>query len=118
MLSVFLDYSINCAHTLPLLPDGHKCKTVHGHRYDIRIEISGAIDAQGWIIEYDQARSVLDDCVMSLDHKMLNEIEGLGNPTCELIVYWLKQRIERKLPSVSLIEVRETNDAGCIWRQD
>lgn len=114
MLSIFIEYSIDAAHWLPNVPEGHKCGRMHGHRYDIRIEISGEIGPIGWIIDYADARAIIDPAIETLDHAELNKIPGLENPTCENIVVWL-QGLLLSLPAISKIEVRETARAGCVW---
>lgn len=113
MTYIFLEYSIDCAHYLPNVPEGHKCGRMHGHRYDIRLEVAGDVDpVSGWIVEYDHIKELADPVIMGLDHQNLNEIEGLSNPTCENIVAYLL----RKLPfNFSKVEVRETHRAGAGW---
>lgn len=115
MTYVFLEYSIDCAHWLPNVPDGHKCRNTHGHRYDIRIEVSGqASQDTGWIIDYAEIRDLLDPFILGkLDHRLLNEIPGLENPTCENLVEWVRSI---GIPGLSSVEIRETNRAGSGWR--
>jgi 6-pyruvoyltetrahydropterin/6-carboxytetrahydropterin synthase len=112
---VFLEYSIDCAHRLPRVPDGHKCGRMHGHRYDIRIEVSGMPDAYtGWIVDYADIKALCDPFIIGqLDHQCLNEIPGLDNPTCENIVQWIRGI---GIPGLSSVEVRETSRAGSGWR--
>lgn len=116
MLSIFLEYSIDAAHYLPRVPKGHKCGSMHGHRYDIRIELSGAPDFIGWIIDYADAKLFLDPIIGKLDHATLNHIEGLANPTCENIALWLRDAILPSHAGLSAIEVRETARTGVVWR--
>ena len=111
---VFLEYSIDCAHFLPNVPAGHKCGRMHGHRYDIRLEIAGDVDPQtGWIIDYADIKEIADPVIKALDHTPLNEIPGLENPTCENIVAYLRKELPLDLHA---IEVRETARAGAGWR--
>jgi 6-pyruvoyltetrahydropterin/6-carboxytetrahydropterin synthase len=117
MLSVFVEYSIDAAHFLPNVPEGHKCGRMHGHRYDIRLEVSGCQqESTGWIIDYALIKAIVDPIIMGLDHQTLNEIEGLENPTCEEIVYWIKSKVRGHLPGLTMLEVRETDRSGCVWR--
>ncbi len=51
-----------------------------------------------------------------LDHRYLNEIPGLENPTSENLARWIWQRLKPALPTLSQIVVRETCTAGCIYR--
>jgi 6-pyruvoyltetrahydropterin/6-carboxytetrahydropterin synthase len=116
MLCIFIEYSIDAAHWLPNVPEGHKCGKMHGHRYDIRFEVSGVPDSTGWITDYAEVRNGIDPFIEKMDHAILNDIHGLENPTCENIVLWLKARL-CWLTGLSKIEVRETARAGCVWRR-
>ena len=51
-----------------------------------------------------------------LDHHYLNEIEGLENPTSEVIARWIWDRLVPGLPNLSAVEIRETCTTGCIYR--
>lgn len=114
---IFLDYSIDCSHWLPNVPDGHKCGRMHGHRYEIRLEIGGDVDpVAGWIIDYAEVKEVFDPIIMGLDHRCLNDIQGLENPTCENIVLYLQRSLRHESLRVSAIEIRETARAGAGWR--
>jgi 6-pyruvoyltetrahydropterin/6-carboxytetrahydropterin synthase len=112
---IFLEYSIDCAHFLPNVPEGHKCGKMHGHRYDIRLEIAGEVDARtGWIVDYADVKDLADPVILGLDHQPLNSLVGLENPTCENIVGYLRENLPFDLHS---IEVRETARAGAGWRK-
>ena len=115
VLCIFIEYSIDAAHYLPKVPADHKCGGMHGHRYDIRIEIAGEPDQNGWIIDYAEARNSIDPFIDKMDHATLNLIPGLENPTCEKIVVWLRDRLQGWLKGLSKIEVRETARAGVVW---
>ena len=119
MQYIFLEYSIDCAHFLPNVEDGHKCGSMHGHRYDFRIEVAGTPDTySGWIIDYAEVKKIADPVIMSLDHRELNAISGLENPTCERIATWTRDQLLPLLPGLYSIEVRETARAGAGWRRD
>jgi len=53
-----------------------------------------------------------------LDHHYLNEVEGLSNPTSEVISRWIWDRLRPALPDLSQIVVHETCTAGCAYRGD
>jgi 6-pyruvoyltetrahydropterin/6-carboxytetrahydropterin synthase len=53
-----------------------------------------------------------------LDHRYLNDIEGLDNPTSENIARWLWRQLQPTLPLLNKIAVRETCTSGCIYRGD
>jgi 6-pyruvoyltetrahydropterin/6-carboxytetrahydropterin synthase len=87
-------YRFESAHHLPLLPEGHKCKNMHGHNYRIDVVVQGAVDARGFIKDFAEIDAEIMPLIKILDHRLLNEVEGLENPTAEIIASWLFQRIK------------------------
>jgi 6-pyruvoyltetrahydropterin/6-carboxytetrahydropterin synthase len=87
-------YRFESAHHLPLLPDGHKCKNLHGHNYRVDIVMGGTLDARGFVKDFAEVDAVIMPLIKKLDHRLLNEVEGLENPTAEIIAIWFFQRIE------------------------
>jgi 6-pyruvoyltetrahydropterin/6-carboxytetrahydropterin synthase len=117
MQYIFVEYSIDCAHFLPNVHDGHKCKRMHGHRYEIRLELAGTAGATtGWIVDYADVKAEADPVIMGLDHRCLNDIPGLANPTCENIVAYLVEHLPFSSAVLVTLEVRETDRAGAGWR--
>ena len=76
------------------MPEGHKCKNVHGHNYRVEVIISGALDARGFVMDFAEIDAEIMPLIRKLDHRLLNEVEGLENPTAEIIASWLLQRIQ------------------------
>jgi 6-pyruvoyltetrahydropterin/6-carboxytetrahydropterin synthase len=110
-------YRFEAAHFLPKVPPGHKCARMHGHSYQIEIAIEGEIDPdRGWLVDF----AVIDEHAMplvrQLDHQVLNEIEGLDNPTSELLAVWLYRRLAATLTGLVEVVVSETPTSRCIYR--
>ena len=53
---------------------------------------------------------------MLLDHNYLNEIEGLENPTSEVIAKWIWEKVSPKLPLLSKVVVQENCTCGAEYR--
>ncbi len=51
-----------------------------------------------------------------LDHKYLNDIEGLENPTIENMAEWFWKKLESQCPGLCEIVVHETPTARCVYR--
>ena len=51
-----------------------------------------------------------------MDHRYLNDIEGLSNQTTENIARWIWKRVEDRLPGLVSVTVFETCDARCVYR--
>jgi len=97
------------AHWLPTFPEGHKCRRMHGHSFVVDLFVEGDLDPQqGYFMDFGEIKAVLEPIADQLDHRLLNEIEGLDNPTAEMIAKWIYDRVERRLPQLSRVRVRET----------
>jgi 6-pyruvoyltetrahydropterin/6-carboxytetrahydropterin synthase len=113
------EYRFEAAHRLPHVPPGHKCARLHGHSFKFEIHVVGAVDDHtGWLIDYGDLDEIVGPLVARLDHYYLNDIEGLENPTSEVMSRWLYNKIKESLPSLTAITFHETCDARCIYRGD
>jgi 6-pyruvoyltetrahydropterin/6-carboxytetrahydropterin synthase len=111
------EYRFEAAHRLPEVPAAHKCARLHGHSFRFEVHVVGPVDARtGWFIDYGDLDDVVMPLVARLDHYYLNEVEGLANPTSEVLARWLFERIKPKIPALSAITLYETCDARCIYR--
>jgi 6-pyruvoyltetrahydropterin/6-carboxytetrahydropterin synthase len=118
-MEIYKEFSIEAAHVLPNVPDGHKCKSLHGHSFKIQIHIDGAIDPElGWVVDFAHITAVFEPIFQQLDHHYLNEIEGLENPTSENLARWIWQRLSPRLSQLKKIVIKETCASGCIYRGD
>jgi 6-pyruvoyltetrahydropterin/6-carboxytetrahydropterin synthase len=110
-------YRFEAAHFLPKVPAGHKCARMHGHSYRIEIAIEGELqDDLGWVMDFAEIDEHVTPLVRQLDHQVLNEIDGLANPTSELLARWWWQRLAPQLPGLCEVAVAETPTSRCIYR--
>lgn len=111
------DYRFEAAHFLPFAPAGHQCSRVHGHSYLVSIAIEGEIDpVTGWVMDFAAINEQMLPVIARLDHRLLNDIDGLANPTRELLAAWLWMQIER-LPGLAEVHICETMASRCIYRR-
>jgi 6-pyruvoyltetrahydropterin/6-carboxytetrahydropterin synthase len=111
------DYRFEAAHFLPKVPEGHKCARMHGHSYAITIVIEGDVDGErGWVMDFADMDEHVAPLVRSLDHRVLNELDGLANPTSEHLAAWLWSRVRASLPLLVEVQVAETPTSRCIYR--
>ncbi len=111
------DYRFEAAHFLPRVPEPHKCHRMHGHSYHLAITIAGDIDPDtGWLVDFAAMDEVVAPVIARLDHRVLNEIAGLENATCEVLAGWLWRELRRGLPLLTQVVVAETPDARCVYR--
>ncbi len=109
-------YRFEAAHSLPHVPPGHKCARMHGHSYAIELAIEGEIDPQrGWLMDFAEIDEYAMPVIRRLDHQVLNEIDGLSNPTSELLAVWIWNQLSQ-LPGLVEVVVSETPSSRCVYR--
>ncbi len=101
-------YSFSAARQLPNLPDGHKCRRLHGHSFRVEVSVAGPLDARGFVLDYGDLDAAVQPLIDRLDHRYLNDIEGLENPTSEILALWLKERIATALNMRPTVRIYET----------
>jgi len=117
MAEIFKEFTFDSAHRLPYLPEGHKCARLHGHTYHLAVHVAGPADARlGWLMDFADIEKAFAPIEGELDHRYLNEIPGLENPTSEILVRWIWRRLKPALPQLSELVLRETCTAGCVYR--
>jgi 6-pyruvoyltetrahydropterin/6-carboxytetrahydropterin synthase len=110
-------FRFEAAHRLPKTPEGHKCRRLHGHSYRVTVEVSGECDPElGWLIDYADIKEAFQPLWEQLDHHYLNEVEGLENPTSEVLCKWIWDRLKPTLPLLSLVIVHETCTSTAHYR--
>lgn len=113
MTEIWKEFTFEAAHRLPNVPPSHKCARLHGHSYRVRVTVRGELDPHlGWVVDFDTIREAFEPVRLQLDHYYLNEIEGLENPTSELLARWIWARTKPRLPQLARIEVMETCTSG------
>jgi 6-pyruvoyltetrahydropterin/6-carboxytetrahydropterin synthase len=115
-MHIFRAFTIEAAHRLPNVPQGHKCSRLHGHSFRIELQLSGDVDAHsGWIMDFADVKAAFQPTYDRLDHHYLNEIPGLENPTSENLARWIWDQLKPALPLLSKVTVHETCTSGSVY---
>lgn len=110
-------FQFEAAHRLPHLPETHKCHRLHGHSFQVEIAVAGECHPEtGWVMDYADISRAFRPLWEQLDHRYLNEIPGLENPTSENLALWIWKRLKPVLPELSEVLVAETCTARCVYR--
>jgi len=116
-MEIYKDFTFEAAHRLEHLPPEHKCHHLHGHSYRVRIVVDGEIDSEtGWVMDFADIKRAMAPILDQLDHKYLNDIEGLQPSTTEMVARWIWKQLKPALPILARLEVSETPTSGCIYR--
>lgn len=113
---IYKQFTFDSAHFLPNVPDGHKCREMHGHTYHLTLYIEGTVlDQEGWVLDFGDIKALMKPVLDTLDHHFLNNIPGLENPTAELLSVWIWNQVKRGLPALKRVELKETPTSGVIY---
>lgn len=115
-MEIFKSFSLECAHWLPNVPEGHKCRRLHGHSFRVEIHVRGAVGEQtGWVMDFADVKAAFDPVFKRLDHHCLNDVPGLENPTSENLARWIWNEMAPRLPQLCRVVVHETCTSGCAY---
>jgi 6-pyruvoyltetrahydropterin/6-carboxytetrahydropterin synthase len=116
-MDIYKEFTIEAAHLLPNVPEGHKCKRLHGHSFKIEIHVGGDINPElGWVMDFNDIKDSFKPIFEQLDHHYLNDVEGLENPTSENLARWLWLKLLPNLAQLKKIVVKETCTSGCVYQ--
>jgi 6-pyruvoyltetrahydropterin/6-carboxytetrahydropterin synthase len=117
-MRIYKEFGFEAAHFLPSAPLGHPNSRVHGHSFRVRVTLDGEPDADtGLVMHLEDVEAAIADAREALDHRLLNEVDGLSQPTLERISIWLWDRLHNRLPGLAEIEVaRDSCREGCVYR--
>ena len=112
--TVVTNVRFESAHFLPHVPPDHKCARLHGHSFRVTVRVGGDLHPElGWIVDFADIDKAWQPLHEILDHRYLNEIEGLENPTSEILARFIFERLELSGGHLVSITVHETCAASC-----
>ncbi len=117
--AIEVDFRFESAHRLPNVPPEHKCARLHGHSFHCTVQVEGPLgETSGWVMDFATVKAAVEPVREALDHRLLNELPGLDNPTSERLAHWIWDRLAPALPELAVIIVRETCTSRCVLRRE
>ena len=112
-VEIYKSFTLESAHRLPNVPTGHKCARVHGHSFRVDLHVAGPVDPHlGWVVDFSVIKQAFAPLFERLDHRYLNDVPGLENPTSENLARWIWRELKPALPELSRVVVHETCSSG------
>ena len=115
VLTIAKTFDFDAAHWLPEVPEGHKCRRMHGHTYRVEIAVRSHVRKDGMVLDYADIEAAWGPLHALLDHRLLNEIPGLENPTTENLACYLGSVLRQKPIFLYTVTVFESATSWCKW---
>ena len=108
--------SFEAAHFMAGKPEGHPYRNVHGHSFRLEVTVAGTVQpGEEWVQDFSDLSAILQGTANKLDHRLLNEIEGLEVPTLERICLWAANDLRQVLPGLKkVVLARPSLDERCV----
>ena len=111
------DFALACARRLPQVSADHPCGRLHGHTFGVRVTVRGPIHPTfGWVADFADLSAAWAPIHEALDHRVLNEVPELSNPTSEGLALWIWARLVPALPGLHSLEISETGGYRVTYR--
>lgn len=112
-------WDLCASHIIPNHPG--KCRRLHGHNWQISLEVEGRIDPEkGMVADFHELKALMQPLYDRLDHQHLNYYMNL--PTAENLAIYLAHEISPKAALLGLVltqvSVCETGSTEAIWDGD
>ena len=115
MMEITQEFHFDAAHHLDVGPPENL--RLHGHSFYAEVTLRGEPDAQsGLIRDFGEVRAALDEIARDLDHRLLNDVDGLGPPTLENLARYIHRRAMAKLSGVVRVRLRRPScGQSCVY---
>jgi 6-pyruvoyltetrahydropterin/6-carboxytetrahydropterin synthase len=110
-------FGFDAAHHFDHFPAGHPNRAIHGHSFQVEVAIAGEPAAEsGFIADFAEVERACGVVRASLDHRMLNDVDGLAQPSLENISRWIWRTLAAELPGLARVTVRrESAGQSCTY---
>lgn len=116
-MDAYVQFTIAAGRRLTGVPEDHPCARVHGHTFLVRITVSGPVHpTTGFVADFDELQRAFAPVHAALDHRFLNDVPGLENPTSEHLAQWIWKQLLPAVPGLSAVEITETGSSGVVFR--
>lgn len=115
MFEIYKSYTFEAAHSLPFLPESHKCHHLHGHSYKLTVKVRGdELNSQYMVADFAKLDACMAPLIDRLDHQNLNQ--HFPHTTSECLAESIFKEIKNDLPGLYEVEVKETDKTGAKYR--
>src|ERR1700761_201932 len=115
MIEISQQFGFDAAHHLGT--GASENRRVHGHSFYVEVTLRGEPDLETGILrDFGEVDAALKDVRALLDHRLLNDVEGLGAPTLENLARFIYARAKDRLPEVTRVKIaRPSYGQSCTY---
>lgn len=117
-VTICKQFDFDAAHRLPNVSKDHKCYRMHGHTYRVEVVCEGEPDDRGMVVDYEEIAVAWAPIHAMVDHRILNEVPGLENPTTEVLAPFVLRLLRDTSLPVTAVRVYESTTTWCEARVD
>jgi 6-pyruvoyltetrahydropterin/6-carboxytetrahydropterin synthase len=117
-LEICYAFGFDAAHRFTGKPRGHRYRSLHGHSFRAEVAVRGTPrPPEGFVADFARLERACNGLRRTLDHALLNDIEGLESPSLEHLCVWIWERLARRLPGLARVTVRRDSlGQSCTYR--
>ncbi|MGH8707436.1 MAG: 6-pyruvoyl trahydropterin synthase family protein [Burkholderiales bacterium] len=111
-------FGFDAAHYFGSYPDGHLYRGVHGHSFQVEVALEGEPDPRtGFVADFGELEKACAGLRAALDHRLLNEIDGLAQPSLENLALWSWGHLAPRFAMLARVTVRrDSSGQSCTYR--
>jgi 6-pyruvoyltetrahydropterin/6-carboxytetrahydropterin synthase len=109
-------FQFSASHVIEGLPEGHKCGRLHGHTYEVEVQVEGVPDRTGFVVDFGDVAAAVGPIIARLDHRHLNDVMAGAPTTSEALAWLIWAEAVAVLPKVSAVRVSETPGTWAEYR--
>ena len=117
MFEISKQFWFEAAHTLEREVEAEPSRRFHGHSYRAEVVIRGEPDAaSGMVMDMTILERVLGRAREALDHRLLDDVEGLGPATMENLAAWIWRSVAPSCTGIARVSVyRDSSRDTCSY---
>jgi len=111
-------FGFDAAHHFDHFPVGHPNRAVHGHSFQVEVAIEGEPDpVSGFVADFADLERACAEVRSALDHRTLNEISGLSQPSLENLCRWIWGALHPGFANLARVTVRrDSSGQSCSYK--
>ncbi|MGB8397755.1 6-pyruvoyl trahydropterin synthase family protein [Bradyrhizobium sp.] len=109
-------FRFEAAHTLSGTTFGAASEEIHGHSFRTEVTVRGTPDPEtGMVLDLGLLERSMAEVQKLLDHKLLNKVEALGQPTLENLSRFIWERLQQAGRITRVSVHRDSCNESCTY---